>query len=120
MSKLATKRIMADMKNYYKNDIESQRIYCQFNDDNIYKVKILIIGPEDTPYANGYYFFNLTYPLDYPINPPKVSFLTNGGHIRFNPNLYVEGKVCLSILGTWEGPGWTSCCSLTTVLLSIL
>ena len=22
---------------------------------------------------------------------------------RFNPNLYADGKVCLSLLGTWHG-----------------
>ena len=25
---------------------------------------------------------------------------------RINPNLYDCGKVCLSLLGTWSGPGW--------------
>ena len=28
---------------------------------------------------------------------------TGGGSIRFNPNLYACGKVCLSLLGTWSG-----------------
>lgn len=28
---------------------------------------------------------------------------TGGGKIRFNPNLYQCGKVCLSLLGTWRG-----------------
>ena len=31
---------------------------------------------------------------------------TGQGKVRFNPNLYKEGKVCLSLLGTWAGPGW--------------
>ena len=44
---------------------------------------------------------------------------TAGGAVHFNPNLYACGKVCLSILGTWEGPGWTPALSLRTVLLSI-
>ena len=26
--------------------------------------------------------------------------------VRFNPNLYSDGKVCLSLLGTWHGEGW--------------
>ena len=26
--------------------------------------------------------------------------------MRFNPNLYNEGKVCLSLLGTWPGEPW--------------
>lgn len=40
--------------------------------------------------------------------------------MRFNPNLYAEGKVCLSLLGTWSGPGWVpGVSSLAQVLLSI-
>lgn len=45
---------------------------------------------------------------------------TGGGLTRFNPNLYADGKVCLSILGTWQGPGWQPGKStLMQVLLSI-
>jgi hypothetical protein len=37
----------------------------------------------------------------------QVQFLTTGGgQVRFNPNLYNCGKVCLSLLGTWSGPSW--------------
>ncbi len=35
------------------------------------------------------------------------------------PNLYANGKVCLSILGTWSGPSWTPTQTLGSVLLSI-
>ena len=28
---------------------------------------------------------------------------TGGNKVRFNPNLYDSGKVCLSLLGTWSG-----------------
>ena len=36
--------------------------------------------------------------------PPLCYFATTGGGtVRFNPNLYQTGKVCLSILGTWHG-----------------
>jgi ubiquitin-conjugating enzyme E2 Z len=46
--------------------------------------------------------------------------LTTGNRtVRFNPNLYREGKVYLSILGTWEGPAWTTINTISTVLLSI-
>ena len=63
--------------------------------------------------------FKLDFPNDYPLNPPKVVFYTQGERIRFNPNLYTNGKVCLSILGTWPGPSWSSSCSLISVLLSL-
>lgn len=57
----------------------------------------------------GCFEFDILLPADYPNRPPQVQFLTTGsGRIRFNPNLYNTGKVCLSLLGTWSGPGWDS------------
>lgn len=54
------------------------------------------------------------------MEPPKVTFrTTDGGRVRFNPNIYSSGKVCLSVLGTWHGPAWTSAESISSVLLSI-
>lgn len=44
---------------------------------------------------------------------------TGGGSVRFNPNLYSTGHVCLSILGTWQGPPWTPALNIMSVLLSI-
>ena len=66
--------------------------------------------PTDTPYTGGVYEFDILFPVKapgYPSVPPKVKFRTTGaGSVRFNPNLYNDGKVCLSLLGTWDGaPG---------------
>ncbi|VDM53468.1 unnamed protein product [Angiostrongylus costaricensis] len=86
-------------------------------------IKVLISGPDDTPYANGLFEFDVFFPTSYPYSPPKCAFLTTGaGNVRFNPNLYNDGKICLSILGTWEGrpeEKWNSYCSLLQVLISI-
>ena len=51
----------------------------------------------------------------------QVHLLTTGqGRVRFNPNLYNCGKVCLSLLGTWAGPGWDPARStLLEVLMAI-
>jgi hypothetical protein len=46
----------------------------------------------------------MVLPANYPKTCPKVLFKTTGnGSVRFNPNLYACGKVCLSLLGTWAG-----------------
>jgi baculoviral IAP repeat-containing protein 6 (apollon) len=66
--------------------------------------KVLITGPESTPYDSGVFIFDLYLPPSYPECPPKVKLrTTGGGRVRFNPNLYDTGKVCLSLLGTWSG-----------------
>ena len=113
------KRILKDINDLDKHNLNSHGIYHKTFEDDIYKLKVLMIGPSDTPYENGFYFFDITIPKNYPFTPPKVIYCTQNGKTRFNPNLYVSGKVCLSILNTWSGPQWTSCNSLTTVLLSI-
>jgi baculoviral IAP repeat-containing protein 6 len=47
-----------------------------------------------------------------------MTFLTTGGgSVRFNPNLYPNGKVCLSLLGTWTGPSWNPA---TSTVLQVL
>ena len=81
---------------------------------------LCVSGPEGTPYANGCFLFDL-YLHNYPQESPKVKFLTTGnGKVRFNPNLYNCGKVCLSLLGTWSGPGWEpSKSTILQVLVSI-
>jgi baculoviral IAP repeat-containing protein 6 len=76
------------------------------------------VGPEGTPYAHGCFEFDLLLPSSYPLVPPKVQLVTTGGGtVRFNPNLYNCGKVCLSLLGTWSGPGWDP---KTSTLLQVL
>jgi len=63
-----------------------------------------ISGPKNTPYENGIFEFHATFPKNYPNSEPKVLLNnTGGGTVRFNPNLYHCGKVCLSLLGTWSG-----------------
>lgn len=92
-------------------------------DEDVRHVRALIIGPPETPYEYGFFEFNVKFGKEYPIKSPSVRALTtNGGRTRFNPNIYNEGKVCLSILGTWRGnPGeeWSSAQGLESVLLSI-
>lgn len=66
--------------------------------------QVLITGPADTPYANGCFEFDVYFPPDYPNSPMLINMETTGHHtIRFNPNLYNDGKVCLSVLNTWHG-----------------
>ncbi|CAD5122665.1 DgyrCDS11075 [Dimorphilus gyrociliatus] len=88
--------------------------------ENLTKIHALITGPFDTPYEGGFFYFLIRCPSDYPIRPPRVKLITTGGgRVRFNPNLYKNGKVCLSILGTWSGPAWTPAQTISSVLISI-
>jgi ubiquitin-protein ligase len=62
----------------------------------------MMVGPSCTPYEDGLFFFEIQLPNDYPVTPPRVHFLSFCSD-RLNPNLYEDGKVCVSLLGTWTG-----------------
>jgi len=60
--------------------------------------QVLMTGPSDTPYANGCFEFDVYFPVDYPNSPPLINLETTGNHtVRFNPNLYNDGKVGFSV-----------------------
>ena len=112
-------RLLRDVKTLMKNPLTDNGIFYIHDDVEVLKGYAMIVGPKDTPYFGGYYFFSLNYPTDYPHSPPKVTYHTNGDGIRFNPNLYKCGKVCISLLNTWRGEQWTSCQTISSVLLTL-
>jgi ubiquitin-protein ligase len=109
--------------------LENTGIYFHYDENNITILYTMIIGPSNTPYENGFYFFKFEYPENYPMQPPIVKYCTQGSvlsyidnklqKIRFNPNLYTCGKVCLSMLNTWSGPGWVPTNTTTNVLVAL-
>lgn len=67
----------------------------------------------------------LTFPRDYPLNPPTMKFTCD----MFHPNVYPDGRVCISIL---HAPGddpnmyessserWSPVQSVEKILLSVV
>jgi ubiquitin-protein ligase/molybdopterin/thiamine biosynthesis adenylyltransferase len=79
-------------------------IFVRVDKDNMDYMKAIIFGSEGTPYSSGAFLFDIHFGNNYPNSPPSVAITSTGnGSVRFNPNLYSTGKVCLSLLGTWSG-----------------
>ena len=64
------------------------------DDNDFYKWTVCFTGPEDTIYEGGFFKAILTFPDDFPQNPPEMKFITEMWH----PNIYKDGRVCISIL----------------------
>lgn len=96
-------------------------VFLRVDSERIDVMQALITGPVDTPYENGCFQFDIYCPAEYPKGPPVVNLeTTGGGTVRFNPNLYNCGKVCLSLLGTWSGGENEKWNEKTSTLLQVL
>jgi ubiquitin-protein ligase len=110
---------------YYESSI-----LLYVNEQNIKLMRCIIIGPEKTPYENGWFEFDLMCE-DYPNRPPHVTYLTRypgqdnhnvNDDYKFNPNIYSDGAICLSLLGTFgsksSAEAWNP--ELSTILQVLL
>jgi len=96
-------------------------VWIRWDKTNLTKMQFIISGPKDTPYQDGLFLFDCYFPKNYPSSPPLINLqTTGGGSVRFNPNLYNCGKVCLSLLGTWPGEEGESWNEKTSTLLQII
>ena len=84
-----------------------------------------LTGPEGTVFEDGVFVARLIFPQDYPLNPPTMRFTSK----IFHPNIYPDGRVCISIL---HPPGddplgyeksserWSPVQSVEKILLSVM
>jgi ubiquitin-conjugating enzyme E2 O len=102
-----------------------KEIYVRTYESRLDLLRCLIIGPTGTPYEYAPFVVDLQLGPEFPQVPPVAHFHSwTGGLGRINPNLYEEGKVCLSLLNTWpgqsEGESWSDKASILQVLISLM
>ncbi|PKS07368.1 hypothetical protein jhhlp_005970 [Lomentospora prolificans] len=97
------------------------------NDDNIFEWEVMLMINDDCKYYGGGNFrAHLNFPSNYPLMPPSMTFQQP---IPFHPNIYENGKLCISIL---HPPGddmygyesaserWSPVQTPETILLSVI
>jgi len=78
-------------------------VWCRVYEDRMDLCRAVLVGPSGTPYHDNLFVFDFHFTPAYPAEPPKAHYHSFGQ--RVNPNLYESGKVCLSLLHTWQGKG---------------
>ena len=108
------RRLLNESKQWPENFVHKNKILCLKKDgENLIGAHLYFTSLGNMKDV----FFEIIVDYEYPFSPPKVIFHTNDGKTRMNPNFYISGKVCLSVLNTWRGEGWTSCQSIRSILL---
>ena len=98
----------------------------QLNNDDIFNwnVALIVINP-DSLYYGGYFKAKMNFPSNYPYSPPSFQF----DRAIFHPNIYADGKLCISILhapgddemsGEKAGERWSPAQRVESILLSII
>lgn len=96
-------------------------VWVRTFEDRLDLLSVMIEGPKKTPYEDGLFLFDVQLGQDYPNAPPLCHYISYCSD-RLNPNLYEDGKVCVSLLGTWSGRGtemWGPNSTLLQVIVSI-
>jgi ubiquitin-conjugating enzyme E2 O len=123
------KRLQKEHKILRTSNALPNGVYVRTWESRLDLLRVLFIGPTETPYSHVPFIIDFYISSSFPAEPPKAFFHSwivagAGGVGRVNPNLYEDGKICLSLLGTWDGDkgeGWSAARStLLQVLVSIL
>lgn len=93
-------------------------VWVRTYQDRLDLCSFMIRGPHNTPYEDGLFAFDVQFSADYPRSPPLCHYVSYCSE-RLNPNLYVEGRVCVSLLGTWMGRD-TEVWGLNSTLLQLI
>lgn len=124
VKKTAELCLMKELKNLSKEPVDGFSVGL-VNDDNIFEWSITIMGPLDTPFEGGIFKAKMNFPADYPNNPPKIIFTSD----IYHPNIYPDGKVCMSTL---HSPGddlngyelsserWRPVHTISSIILSLI
>jgi ubiquitin-protein ligase len=98
-------------------------ISFEVNESDWLKWNFTILGPYDSPYEGGIYTGIITFPENYPTSPPTVKFIEK----IFHPNVYTDGKLCISILnerenftGKYQDDCWRPVQNVESIFKSII
>lgn len=111
-----TKKIQDEWK-ILEKDLPNS-IFVRAYETRMDLMRAVIVGPAGTPYHDGLFVFDIHFPPTYPDTPPMVYYYSGG--LRLNPNLYDNGKVCLSLLNTWTGKGSEKWVPTNSTMLQVL
>jgi len=91
VSVFRVKRVLKELHSLNLNPHPCFEVYPCEKDLSFWR--ILLKGPETTPYEGGVFYLYAKFPETYPTKPPEIRFITPIYHCNINSN----GRICHSI-----------------------
>lgn len=126
---MSSKSAAAILQRQYKELTDPKKgipsFHIELDDDNIFLWNIgIIILNKDSIYHGGYIKAQMRFPADFPFSPPHFRFTP----AIYHPNVYRDGRLCISILHQSGDPmsdepeleTWSPAQTVETVLISII
>ena len=113
------KRVFRELKRDLPRALDNDAfgsIFIRYDSESPHFMQAMLTGGPYSPYCHGLFLFDICCGKDYPAKNCQVQHTTKNSSTfklrhspgGFSPNLHSSsGKVCLSLLGTWSGIGWS-------------
>lgn len=126
---MSSKSAAAILQRQYKDLTDPKKgipsFHIGLDDDNIFlwNIGIMVLNKESM-YHGGYFKGQMRFPSDFPFSPPTFRFTP----AIYHPNIYKDGRLCISILHQGGDPTsdepenetWTPAQTVESVLISII
>ncbi|CAX40726.1 E3 ubiquitin ligase complex SCF subunit, putative [Candida dubliniensis CD36] len=126
---MSSKSAAAILQRQYKDLTDPKKgipsFHIELDDDNIFlwNIGVMVLNPESL-YHGGYFKGQMRFPQDFPFSPPSFRFTP----ALYHPNVYRDGRLCISILHQGGDPTsdepesetWSPAQTVESVLISII
>ncbi|CAI5760242.1 unnamed protein product [Candida verbasci] len=126
---MSSKSAAAILQRQFKDLTDAKKgipsFHIELDDDNIFlwNIGVMVLNP-DSLYHGGYFKGQMRFPQDFPFSPPSFRFTPS----IYHPNVYRDGRLCISILHQGGDPTndepesetWSPAQTVESVLISII
>ncbi|CAF3820832.1 unnamed protein product [Rotaria sp. Silwood1] len=107
---MSNRRVSKELDDLKKSSLDNFTIFL--TQENLLFWKVVMKGPDGTPYVGYYWLLSVEFSSEFPFQPPNIRFITPIYHCNIND----DGRICHDILQSQ----WTPQTTIRVVFQEIL
>ncbi|CAF2923813.1 unnamed protein product [Rotaria sp. Silwood2] len=107
---MSNRKVSKELDDLKKSSLDNFTVFL--TEENLLFWKVIMKGPDGTPYAGYYWLLSVEFSSDFPFQPPNIRFITPIYHCNIND----DGRICHDILQS----KWTPQTTMRVVFQEIL